>query len=546
MSKRSKNFGKQKIWRATFFANKKLLLILSMAALLILLIILAGCSSGTDTSENQIATQTHDLCENIPKPGERDSNEVLWKEYEYNIAQAGCYTDLAHKEKDVGFCDKIDDNLKKWECYAEIGIELEDEKICGKITRLKIYQRSREWCYEQIAKNTGNVDLCEKAGDKYNVWECQAGAVRNIEDQKVCENIPSEKGRAFSARINCYGAIASSLENVDFCDALPMEMRWGCYTMSATGPEDTEICERIPHSVADSGGSHHYSLCYRNIARNTGDISWCDKTTEPSWKFQCFKEVISKPDDINFCEKIPEDGDTGSFYYPKCYESAAYSMGNISWCDKIDKYDEQGTCYSNLASKAEDAERCEQSGLESSNCYFNISRNTGDISWCDKIGRDGLRWDCYGEVANKPEHEEKCDQIPNRFPNGFNSYQCYTNIASSTQDDTWCAKMDGQKDHLGSYKKRCEKQVAKELKDPARCDAASVDEWDKWYCYARTASEPEDAGICEQIPPDKDYLTLSARDTCYENIAKNTKESNWCDEILVSRIKERCYAEIGQ
>lgn len=147
----------------------------------------------------------------------------------------------------------------------------------GEISKETVEKRALQ------AKEPTELSDCETMEDTSNVKECMSDIIGGSKDTKQCDAM--EKG---SLRNNCYSIIARNLGDVSICDKkFPEENipKVGCYTAVAIKVKDARIC----------AGIRDYILgvrCYSSLAASQKNIGICNNLKEDtSSKKECLTRV---------------------------------------------------------------------------------------------------------------------------------------------------------------------------------------------------------------------------------------------------------------
>lgn len=90
-------------------------------------------------------------------------------------------------------------------------------------------------------------------------------------------------------------------------------------------------------------------LCYYNLAKDTGDYSYCDEMEKGLLKWDCYIEKFTDMGDFSGCDYFDE-GVSKSL----CYRKAGEFLGDVSYCKKITSVDSNSLshkkyCYAAVA-----------------------------------------------------------------------------------------------------------------------------------------------------------------------------------------------------
>lgn len=111
-----------------------------------------------------------------------------------------CYFQLAEAKKDIFYCDKISipyDKVgpltgAKYNCYMNIALINNDEKICEKISNIWIHN----WCLTQIFMIKKDVLICEKMTNHDDFKDdCYKDFAKYTNDINICKLIKNDSAK---------------------------------------------------------------------------------------------------------------------------------------------------------------------------------------------------------------------------------------------------------------------------------------------------------------------------------------------------------------
>jgi len=153
----------------------------------------------------------------------------------------GCYYRVATNAANInlGACEKITD-YRRDRCVQGLGEALADVSLCEKIPE----SSSARWeCIADIGINLESLETCDKAGERRA--SCYSGVASKTDDAVLCGQIVDELERNV-----CYWHIGAKRGDTAFCEKLPKDtsmayLRDYCYMDIAIERGDREMCEKV-------------------------------------------------------------------------------------------------------------------------------------------------------------------------------------------------------------------------------------------------------------------------------------------------------------
>lgn len=207
----------------------------------------------------------------------------------------------------------------------------------------------------------------------------------------------------------CYSMIAMSEGDYSVCDHVSGQ-RDLCYYLVAVNASDADGCVRI----VDTSGRDE---CFLQVAKSTNNSLLCENVLDSLVTDACYLAIATSTGDSLLCEKMSDD--TGSTVISKdeCYAKAA--GGDLSVCDRIERYDLKGKCYGEAAAASGNLSICDSESVDQGSCYIKAGSDLEDPSVCENIvsgfGADAMREDCYDytylNIAVKNGNASLCERI---------------------------------------------------------------------------------------------------------------------------------------
>lgn len=147
-----------------------------------------------------------------------------------------CIETVAKEAKDVSMCEQIKKEYLRDSCVYYMAVKLQDEKLCEKCSPISDQSSSppqKVYCYSAVAKEKGDVDLCDKAG--HIKYLCIEGVAEKLQEEKICERSPEDK------RPNCYRIVAMAKKDAGLCDK-DVKSRDLCIQNIAVNSLNEDLC----------------------------------------------------------------------------------------------------------------------------------------------------------------------------------------------------------------------------------------------------------------------------------------------------------------
>lgn len=140
-----------------------------------------------------------------------------------------CIENIATNTNNRDLCDKVDDKNKKG-CRLNFDLNASrtsrDTAICDKIRNEGWGSSQVETCISHVAAHTGNYSLCEKVTDYSNYRDvCYVGASNKLTDAGICDKIKWN----YNA-YQCIANIAINTDNRNLCERADDDFKELCYS----------------------------------------------------------------------------------------------------------------------------------------------------------------------------------------------------------------------------------------------------------------------------------------------------------------------------
>lgn len=165
--------------------------------------------------------------------------------------------------------DVKSDNLRS-ECFSRLGIIRLDLDICDES------EKSKYFCYEQVAQGKEDSSICEIIDDNY--WQpiCYKNIGILTNDFRVCDDVD-----ILRLANDCHFAVATNTSTEETCRNIldDWKLFYQCFTKIAVDTENVEVCMGLADDL-------NRDKCILQVAKANGDSELCELT-----HFQAIKEI---------------------------------------------------------------------------------------------------------------------------------------------------------------------------------------------------------------------------------------------------------------
>jgi hypothetical protein len=209
--------------------------------------------------EEAIKKQDPTICEKIKLEGTKDY----------------CYKDVGVIKEDLSICDKIQSRVIRNLCYEDVAEKKQVPDICERIED----QSSRGSCYHRVAIARHDPALCEKTGfiQSY-IEECYRDIAKETQDLNLCEKITIQNIKNL-----CYSDIAVIKKDASICEQYGIDKSF-CYRQVAEAINDPAVCEKEKTQP-------FRDFCFEEIAEDLKSLEICDRIENQSIKEICYRKV---------------------------------------------------------------------------------------------------------------------------------------------------------------------------------------------------------------------------------------------------------------
>tara|TARA_Y100000310_G_C20500504_1_gene723741 strand:+ start:48 stop:758 length:711 start_codon:yes stop_codon:yes gene_type:complete len=212
-------------------------------SLLLLVIFVSACGKTSDTNNGlnlyheRLYFNLNSLSEEINCEDSPNSDLCVLKE--------------AINNQDVSFCEQMQSDLFKFDCYTKIAELKQDFSVCDRhdmpLDENSNFAGMHIWqflCYENIIIAKGEIQLCEDTfEEKEGQDSCYSDFAGVSGDVTICDTKVNDPER----KTFCYIYVAEALGDPSLCeDKIEDEYyQQGCYTNVALATKDKSICDEL-------------------------------------------------------------------------------------------------------------------------------------------------------------------------------------------------------------------------------------------------------------------------------------------------------------
>lgn len=205
--------------------------------------------------------------------------------------------------------------------------------------------------------------------------ECLVNFVDRYPLPDVCSRISGNSSRDF-----CHFITGGQTGNLTICEKL-------------RNPEQRRLCKVVARNQTDKCDGDH---CWINMAKKTGDIEHCGKTTNLT--SLCYFDVAFKTNNLSMCTQYR----LGEEYEYSCIDALATLRGNATLCEMID-VGYRDICLFHVAARNREPALCEtvNSTYYKDACYYLTATSMNKAGLCDMLSTVSYREECIAKVTVK-------------------------------------------------------------------------------------------------------------------------------------------------
>ncbi|MBI4399991.1 hypothetical protein HY570_04545 [Candidatus Micrarchaeota archaeon] len=282
-------------------------------------------------------------------------------------------------------------------------------------------------------------------------------------------------------------------------------------------PNVTDIIDR-PCYALDS--AEKQDECYLQDAEKNSNASACLDILNAGVKDRCLLLYYHK--DVELCPKFNDYGLKDS-----CYVLHAQRLNDSKYCNLISDNAAKVGCNELLKPKVVVLtvdELCADS-TDKDDCYLGYAVLEKNVTTCSKVESETIETACIGIINNNPT---LCD----KFKYGETQSLCYLTYALETNSVVTCASINRTE-----YKNSCYQKIAVSDRKPEYCQFADP-ETARDKCYSEVAYETLNGTICTSVK------AVDSKAACYIFTAKLASDPRICNDIESSGYKNTCYSGV--
>jgi hypothetical protein len=405
--------------------------------------------------------------------------------------------------------------------------EVISSTICGKIDGKNI----RNTCYADVAVRQLNHLICENIFDKTSRDLCIKQVAVQRAEYSICANIADSDHKDA-----CYTAIAKNTKTPSIC-ALASKVISGvynadlCYTELAASLNDANVCLKIKdnNTMAD---------CVTGIASSTPNEGFCANIVDEIKERQCYWQNALTQQSPDVCGNLPlstKFEDYEGYNRDACIISVATSTNNPELCYGISEDENRDTCIQRTYPSAPNLDACLHLSERNDKylCINQTAQLTGNIELCAEISTSfapAIRDECFMYFGELNADLTTCNRVRDDAIKG----ECYGKVFIKTGDYNNCALLPPsgfQTEIPHKAADTCFNYVARELVEVEWCNFINYAMW-HGYCNAGVAKVKQDTEASFNIRTYCADLEIgTARDYCFYKLAELTNDDDYCLDI---------------
>lgn len=311
---------------------------------------------------------------------------------------------LPDPKKNIVQCEKYKNFELYTRCYQSLALLRKDASYCEKIKRsFQTNWMHRDICYDEVARDTQKVALCENIQNKDALTGDYVSCVASIKkDVSKCPPL----GEPYNGSYSCYMKVAVAKKDLSVCDLFGNDKisKFTCYENVAKTTGDVSVCELV--SEKDNQRDH----CYSTVLADTKnqDISLCEKIHVSHWNNYCKLRIAfqtaARDNNTQTCNNFADQASKND-----CFWEVANEQNNPSLCELIvpDKYDlDTNQCVGQSSPAMADPSLCDnlrETHYDTSDkdiCYFQYATTNQKPEICEKMEKASFKEECLKAISN--------------------------------------------------------------------------------------------------------------------------------------------------
>ncbi|MFH1234278.1 MAG: hypothetical protein V1493_01570 [Candidatus Diapherotrites archaeon] len=354
-------------------------------------------------------------------------------------------------------------------------------------------------------------------------------------------------------RDNCYLSLSYDVKKVEVCRKIEMKSQAGYCAF--------ELAKATGNAAFCSEAEPYLSICFQEMARETGNKELCDYIPETGYKRPCldfFRKKNREPlpeceTEAQFLEEKLEYKEEASIR--KCYSEKSLEAKDITLCERARDMDHCILRYSDSLTQENSVSECAKlsrreyqedcyfysgncsliSDLESREmCIVNNAYGFTDVNQCNILTIAAEKAACYGIAARENGDDSVCTLLENGSDGTMESGvdTCYSYFADGREDRlATCNKIESEME-----KGTCIWQIAMQSRKTEYCEMlpSEGNGLRKEDCYFSLGAISKDAGLCEKVKDEQ------RKSYC---LAMATGDSSYCKQVAQSDMED-CYQDV--
>ena len=501
-------------------------------------------------------------------------------------------SEMVKVNDDPSFCEIIPDYYKD-SCYYNIALKNNDYQFCEKIIDLlptkylsanKIIEEKAQACYEKVffarqeehLKNnkstlisTENDYQNQEAEDPIVITVRQGDGLTHLAEQALNEfllNMNFDEQEEFSGLLNLgqrvyiEDYIKDKIEKKEYY-YVGDEVAFSRDLIT----EAIRASEKLTEKQIENISKYTYDktdIKFELLSKKA--LSYCDFRSELSSYYNILNKEfdnlmcqVELTGDYNLCESINPEHKS---YKVQCFERLIEGSNNYLICESFKNESSVNLCFSLFAKKLEDPEICDyrRDYMSKDTCLLDMMKINPSLDICEKISEDIFQRSCYKQMALKENDPLLCQKS--------NDPWCFIDLAEKTNDHSLCEEIlkISPLDNAQYFKDMCYQKIGKN--NPILCENIETD-FLKFSCYQKLLIDENenyikdscaelnnttDKNICFAVQAEQEgNIKLCGKinnetlgDVCEYNVSVKTKE-NHCNLMGDNSYKKYCLEKVA-
>jgi len=328
-------------------------------------------------------------------------NETEVTENESEICDNECLYAKAVAEKNLEYCEWMNNETLEQECYVAIANDSTD--ACLRVLAVGVMEK----CIIENANRTGELTICDNLNPEKAV-ECKVIFEPCYEyvdtELRICLALKYDDPDYCELDDDCLLNYSITVADKAICnDITGMAEKTACISVH----EEQDNCINLESTAEREYCWELYAIISNNRLICTQIIS------EGQYAVECYSYFAVKTNDLTFCNADNIELDDRW----DCYTAFTLGTGNVSGCDGINRLasTHMFNCYFEYGKKYGNPQACEMMDDPrlASTCYVGVIMNNTNLDWryCGGVAVEDWRNKCYTQTAQIEEDISICDFI---------------------------------------------------------------------------------------------------------------------------------------